>query len=344
MKISQAAAITRAALKAAMALNANGQRGRDAEYIIPYWVSGPGLGKTTGLRAVGVELGLDPITLIGSQYDSAELAGWSLPIEGGDRMKRSIPDWFPDGSKPTLLILDELPQSTTAVQNIFAQMTNEHRVGSHRLPMNCYIVAAGNRSTDKAGTNTIPTHLRDRLTMLNVEADLEDTLLYFNSVGVDERVCAYLRHRPDFLHKFDRDADACPSPRSWERVGSIINFPLDALCVAYTMEGQVGKTAAADFHAFLKVISKMPDIDGIIRDPANAEVPSDPAIRHAVCSALARRMTDGNAASITAYLKRIPQKEFAAFAMKDAMSRDGTLKQNNAVRQWILTDGRELML
>jgi len=344
MKISQATAITREALLAAMAMNAQGVRGRDAQYIIPYWVSGPGVGKTTALRSLAVSLGLEPITLIGSQYDPAELAGWALPIEGGDRMKRSIPDWFPDGSKPTMLILDELPQSSTAVQNIFAQGVNEHRIGSHILPNNCYIVAAGNRSSDKAGTTTIPTHLRDRLLFCPVEADLEDTLAYFNSVGVDERVCGYLRHRPDFLHEFDRDMDACPSPRSWERVGTIIKFNVDPLCLAFAMEGQVGKKAAADFHAYLRVVSKLPDIDDLIRNPMNAEVPPDPALKHAVCAALSRRMTDANAQNVVTYLKRIPQQEFAAFVMKDAMNRDAALKQNNAVRQWVMTDGRALVL
>lgn len=343
MRISEATQITRSALQAAMALNATGKRGRDAQYIIPYWVSGPGVGKTSVLRQIGEELGLTPVTLIGSQYDPAELAGWALPGEG-DRMRRSIPDWFPDGSVPTLLILDELPQSTVAVQNIFAQMVNEHRVGSHHLPLNCHIVGAGNRSSDKAGTNNIPTHLRDRLLFLNIGAEVDDTLAYFNRVGVDERVCAYLRYRPDMLHEFDRDLDACPSPRSWERTGSIIQFPIDAHCMAMAIEGQVGKKASADFHAFLKVVSRMPDIDGIIANPTGADIPSDPALKHAVCAALARRMTDRNAGNITTYLQRIPQKEFAAYAMKDAMVRDKELKQNNSVREWILTHGRELML
>lgn len=344
MKISQATSITRSAIQSNMALNASGQRGRDARYIIPYWVSGPGLGKSTALRDIALSFGLQPITLIGSQYDPAELAGWALPIEGGDRMKRSVPDWFPDGSVPTLLILDELPQSTTAVQNIFAQMTNEHRVGPHYLPLNCYIVAAGNRSSDKAGTNTIPTHLRDRLLFLDIEADLEDTLAYFNKVGVDERITGYLRHRPDFLHDFDRDADACPSPRSWERVSSIVNFPVDPLCMTFALNGQIGKKATADFMGYLRVVARMPDIDELIRDPMKAEVPTDPALRHAVCAALSRRMDDRNAQNIITYLKRIQQPEFAAFVMKDAMNRDATLKQNNAVRQWVLTDGKALVL
>lgn len=344
MKISEATSITVEAIKAAMQANASGMRGRDAQYVIPYWQSGPGLGKTTALRDIAKSMGLEPITLIGSQYDPAELAGWALPVEGGDRMKRSIPDWFPDGSVPTLLILDELVQSTTAVQNIMAQMTNEHRVGSHKLPMNCYLVGAGNRTSDKAGTTTMPTHLRDRLLFLDIEADLEDTVAYFNRVGVDERVVGYLRHRPDFLHEFDRDADACPSPRSWERVGTIVQFAVNPLCMSYALMGQVGKKAASDFLSYLRVVARMPDIDQVIANPTTAEVPTDPALKHAVCAALSRRMNDNNAASILTYMRRIPNPEFAAFVMKDAMNRDGTLKQNNAVRQWVLNEGKALVL
>ncbi len=343
MKLSQARSITLSAINAAIATNANG-RGRDAQYIIPYWVSGPGIGKTTMLKDIAKSIGLTPITLLGSQYDPAELAGWALPIEGGDRMKRSIPDWFPDGSAPTLLILDEMPQSTVAVQNIFAQMVNEHRVGPHVLPNNCYIVAAGNRTSDKAGTNTIPTHLRDRLLYIEIEADMEDTIAYFSSVGVDERICGYLRHRPDYLHQFDKDADACPSPRSWERVSTILGFSVDPLCMTYAMNGQIGKAATADFMGYLKVTLQMPDIDDLLKQPSTASIPTNPAILHAVCAALSRRMTDANAANIVTYLRRLPQQEFAAFVMRDAMSRDPDLKKSNALRQWVLTDGRSLFL
>lgn len=343
MKLSQARSITVSAIKAAIDLNVAG-RGRDAQYIIPYWVSGPGIGKTTMIKDIAKSMGLKPVALLGSQYDPAELAGWALPIEGGDRMKRSIPDWFPDGSEPTLLILDEMPQSTVAVQNIFAQMVNEHRVGSHLLPDNCYIVAAGNRTSDKAGTNTIPTHLRDRLLYVEIEADVEDTIAYFSSIGVDERICGYLRHRPDYLHQFDKDADACPSPRSWERMSTILKFPIDPLCMTYAMNGQIGKAAAADFMGYLKVTLQMPDIDDLIKQPSTAAIPTNPAILHAVCAALSRRMSDTNAANIVTYLRRIPQQEFAAFVIRDAFSRDPDLKKTNAARQWVMTDGRSLFL
>lgn len=344
MKISQAINITKEAVKAQLDALATG-KWRAADMIVPYWEGAPGLGKTEGLGQVAHSLGLERITLIGSQYDPAELAGWALPVEGTDEMKRSKPDWWPDGSVPAQIELDELPQSTTAVQNIFAQLTNERRIGKRKLPDNVAIVAAGNRLSDKAGTSAIPTHLRDRLMFLPVEADLEDVIAYLQRNGGDERVCGYLRARPEYLHKFDRDQTACPSPRSWDRVSTIMSkFSVDPLCMSYSIAGQVGKEASDDFQVYLKITAQMPDIDGIIASPQRADIPTNLSILHAVCAALAKRMNDTNAANIIAYMKRLPQQEFSAFIMKDAINRDKDLKKVNAVRNWVLTDGKELIL
>lgn len=343
MKLSQAMSITTSAVEAQMAALASG-KWREADMIIPYIEGAPGLGKTQSKRQIADRLGLAYQPLIGSQYDPAELAGWALPVEGSDKMKRSEPDWWPDGSTPTLLDLDELPQSSTAVQNIFAQLVNERRIGSRKLPDNVVITASGNRMSDKAGTSAIPTHLRDRLMYLPVEADLEDTISFFTRNGVDERVCGYLRARPEFLHKFDRDQTACPSPRSWDRVSTILKFSVDPLCMSYAIAGQVGAEASADFQMYLKVTSQMPDIDALISNPKAAEIPTNISILHAVCAALSRRMSDSNADRIITYIKRLHQQEFSAFVMKDAINRDPDLKKSNAVRNWVLTDGKALIL
>ena len=47
---------------------------------------------------------------------------------------------------------------------------------------------------------------------------------------------------------------------------------------------------------------------------------------------------------IIKYLKRLDAQEFAAFAVKDAVNRDIELKKSEAVRQWIITDGKQLIL
>jgi len=339
MKLSQAKAIVEASIDSNLSIT----DGRDAQYVVPYLVGGAGLGKTTIIQDVADARGVDCRIVSLAQYDAGELAGWVLPNKDGETMYRARPDWMPaDGEG--ILFLDELPQAPVANQNIAAQIVNERRVGQHHLPDGWVIVAAGNRTSDKAGTNQMPTHLRDRLMFLEVEADLEDTVGYFNSKQIDPRVCAFLRFRPEFLHKFDRDANACPSPRSWERVSSVLQWKLDSTCQNEALAGQVGQGAAADFVGFLRVYETCPDIDKLIANPDTAEVSEDPSIGYAICAALAHKANKSNIANVVKYLNRLPHQEFAAFTIKDALNRDPELKRAEAVKQWILTKGKSLVL
>jgi hypothetical protein len=233
-------------------------------------------------------------------------------------------------------------------QNIAAQVVNERRIGSYHLPDGWVIVAAGNRMSDRAGTNSMPSHLKDRLMFLEIEADLEDTIAYYYTKRINEKVCAFLRFRPDWLHKFDRDANACPSPRSWERVSTILSWGLDPVNELEAIAGQVGRAATAEFAGFLKVYDVVPDIDKLIASPASADIPDAPDVQYAVCAALSSKMTGKNAKNIVTYLKRLPQQEFAAFVIKDAMNRTEELKRDlkadASIREWIITVGKNLIL
>ena len=340
MKLSQAKAIATFAIKGAMALP---KTARDAQYVVPYLISGAGLGKTSTALEIGADLDVPVVILSLAQYDYSEIAGWTLPNDDKSQMIRVRPDWMPTTGKG-IIFLDELPQAPVTNQNIAAQLVNERRVGPHKLPSGWVVMAAGNRTSDRAGTNTMPTHLRDRLMFLEIEADLEDTIAYFSKVGVSDRVRAYLRFRPEWLHKFDTQENACPSPRSWERVSSILEWDIDEVCMTEAVAGQVGRAASADFMGFLQLFDVAPDIDKLIAKPDDAEVPTDPAIMFAVSSAISSRMTKANAGNCLKYLTRLPQKEFVAFAMKDAFSRDKSIASVDSVRKWILAEGAMLAL
>ena len=339
MKLSQAMTIASKAIDHAMST----RNGRDAEYVIPYLISGPGIGKTTAVKDEAARRGIECRTLPLAQYDAGELAGWVVPTKEGDKMERLRPDWMPDDGEG-ILFLDEMPQAPVANQNVGAQVVNERRVGPHHLPEGWVVVAAGNRTSDRAGTNNTPSHLKDRLMFLEIEADLEDTIAYFYSKKIDERVCAFLRFRPEWLHKFERDANASASPRSWERVSSILSWGLDPVCLNEAIAGQVGRGATADFLGFMKMYDSVPDMDDLIANPDAADVPSDPAVLYAICAALSVRASKSNVGNVIRYLSRIPQKEFAAFALKDAVNRDGSIKQVEAFRKWVMADGRSLIL
>ena len=339
MKLSVAREIVEASIK----WNMSNTSGRDAQNVVPYLVGGPGLGKTSIVKEIADDMGIECVIVSLAQYDPGELGGWPVPSGDGDTMKRMRPDWMPKSGKGAIFF-DELPQAPIGCQNIAAQVVNERRIGPHHLPEGWVVVAAGNRTSDRAGTNTMPTHLRDRLMFVPVEADLEDTIAHFASIGVDHRVRSFLRFRPEFLHKFDRDVDACPSPRSWERASVIINLGMSPSATMHGLTGQVGEPAAVDFMGYLKISQQCPDPDEVIAKPNDAPIPHDAAIRYALCAALSNRMNDKTAANITAYLNRLPNRELSVFTVKDAWSRDPSLKKVKAVRDWAMTQGSELIL
>tara|TARA_R110000868_G_scaffold52904_2_gene166558 strand:- start:2162 stop:3202 length:1041 start_codon:yes stop_codon:yes gene_type:complete len=317
--------------------------------VVPYLVGLAGIGKTSIIYQIAEEISeaikesFAVAELPLAQYSETDIAGWALPNADRTAMVRVRPDWMPTCGKG-IAFMDEMGQALTPVANASRQVVNERRINVHHLPDGWFVVAAGNRHGDRAGTNAIPTHMKDCLLFLEVEPDVEDTVRYFNGIGADNRVGSYLRFRPEWLSKFERDADACPSPRSWERVASIINYNLGPLAMSETISGMVGKAACVDFMTYLRSFSKMPTVDEVLADPDGTRVPDDMGAVYALCGALASNMTDKNASAIFKYVSKLADKEFIAFLVKDAVAREPSLKQNKSLRQWVMDEGRDLLL
>jgi hypothetical protein len=341
MKISQAMTVTERMLTQQWELLERGEY-RDSEMVVPYPEGSPGLGKTAIAHHLSRKFDCELQIMSLAQYDAGELGGWKVPNKESDAMISLRPDWMPTKGRG-ILFFDEIPQAPVANMNICAQTANERRIGKHKLPDGWVIMGAGNKSTDRAGTNSMPAHLVDRLCFIEVEADLEDSIAYFYSVEIDQRICAFLRFRPEYLHQFDRNAKACPSPRSWDRVNSILKLGLDDVLQTATIAGQVGPAAAADFNGFLKVYEAVPDIDELIKYPDEAATPSDPAVLYAICAALAYRMDKRTSRGILRYLTRLPRQEFAVFVVKDATNRNKTDSQDPHLREWMKNHGRHLV-
>lgn len=336
MRLSTAQAIIRASVEA------NGKlSGRTSQYTTPMLWGVAGLGKTTLVQDVAADLDMDCEVVILAQYDAGELGGFPYLDDG--TFLRARPSWLPTEGRG-ILFLDELPQAPVANQNIAAQLVNERRIGEHRLADGWSIVCAGNDLKHRAGTNAMPTHLKDRLLHLEVEPNLDDALDYMNAKKVRPEVTGFLRFVPKQLSQFDKDAKACPSPRSWEKVSNILDWGLDSVAEYEAITGQVGAGATADFTAFLKVYRELPDPELPLKDPDNAPLPENPSVMYAVCSALSYRVNKTNAANFLKYIRRLPQQEFAAFAIKDALARFPDLKKVNGFRDWVLGGGAELIL
>jgi hypothetical protein len=342
MKLSQAKTI----IKAMIQHNLNLKPGAsNAEYLIPMLWSQPGEGKTTMVEDLARELSLEVETVIVAQFDYAELGGFPKLSEDGEEYNRARPFFLPrEGCADTIVFLDELPQAVTANQNVMAQLVNERRIGEHVLPSNVTLVGAGNPMTSRAGTSQMPSHLKDRLTHLDIDTDHQGFRTYALSKGFLPEVTGFIENRPEWLQKFDPSANASPTPRSWERANTILRLGLEASEERHALKGQIGEAALTDFAGYLRIYRDLPNVEDIFNAPEAVEVPGSPDILYALCSNLAHKASVDNAEALITFIKRFPSKEFAAFCVRDVLGRNPALKKDKNVAGWVVTEGRDLLL
>lgn len=252
-----------------------------------------------------------------------------------DRMVRLRPNYLPDAGIG-IWNLDELPQAFLANQNIVSQIVNEYRVGEHTISSGITICATGNKPENKAGTTTMPSHLKDRLNFIPLEANLDEWLQYAAHHNLDARVRAFLRQNPVALHKFEPGAQANPTPRSWEKVSAILSMNLPRNIRREALNGQIGDGAANTFEGWLRVEDKMPKIEDILKDPMNAPVfgNKEADVLYLLLANLASIADDKNIEAILKYITRLPNQEFTSYWAKDTFSRNPKLFDNKHVSKW----------
>jgi len=263
--------------------------------------------------------------------DPVDLRG--LPFLGPDgRSKWATPDFLPaDGSG--VLFLDELNAAPAMVQASCYQLVLDRKLGEYTLPGGWAIVAAGNRDSDRGATTRMPTPLRNRFVHLDFEVDTQEWSQWAIQAGVCPEAIAFLRFRPELLNAFDRDANAFPSPRSWEFVSRILESKPDASIEHELFAGAVGSGAATEFSGFLRMFRELPNIDAILLNPTAEPVPENAAAQYAVASALARCASDTNFDRVCLYLNRMPT-EFRVLCVRDATLRAPGIRYTAGYTKW----------
>ena len=292
----------------------------------------PGIGKSAIIARLASSLSLSLRDIRALLLDPVDLRG--LPYVGEGRSKWATPEFLPaegDG----ILFLDELNAAPAMVQAGFYQLVLDRRLGEYTLPAGWIIIAAGNRDADRAHTTRMPTPLRNRFVHLDFEVDAEEWSEWAIGAGLRPEVIAFIRFRPPLLSAFDRDANAFPSPRSWEFVSRILESGPDASVEHEMFAGTVGTGAATEFSGFLRMFRELPNIDAILLNPSGEPVPDSPAAQYAVASALAHRASDTNFDRICLYLDRMPT-EFRVLSVRDATLRDQKIKYTAGYTKWAI--------
>ena len=193
----------------------------DAESLL--LLSPPGVGKSEAVRQAARDAGFELRSLLGTQIAPEDVSG--VPKIVGNRAVFCPPRMLlPDDGKPFCLFLDELPASPPEVQKAFYSLLLERRLGEYRLPEGTWVVAAGNRSEDKALVRTLSSALVNRVFVLPVKVDLDEWLAWAEANGVRADVRAFVRHVPLALQ---RPVPSDPVPFSTPRAWALLSRDLD---------------------------------------------------------------------------------------------------------------------
>lgn len=304
-----------------------------ADRVPPHIWGATGIGKSQIVRQVADRMDCDLIDLRAVLLDPVDLRG--LPT-----VQKGQTHWIPPQFLPTagrgILFLDELTSAPPMTQAACYQLVLDRKLGEYRLPDDWFVVAAGNPASERGVHHAMPRPLRNRFVHLTLEPDLQEWFQWALTAGIRSEVIAFLRFKPALFHDPAQpaDANAWPTPRSWEMVSRILCGQATIRRQSFTtseteaamFEGAIGVGAAAELSGFLRLFRELPSIDEILLNPDNAPVPAQPDALVAVATALGRSMTPFSIGNGLRYLARIAQ-EFRVLAIRDAVARDRGITQ-----------------
>lgn len=288
----------------------------------------PGVGKSQIIAQVAARNGAPVVDIRLSQMEPSDLRG--IPFRSGEKVEWAVPAMLPDADRNPpygVLFLDEINAAPPSVSAAAYQLILDRRLGEYRVPEGWAIFAAGNRQGDRGVTYTMPAPLANRFSHFEIEPHLEDWVNWAYGNGMDERLIAFLRFKPELLFDFDpaHNPAAFPSPRSWEfahralaKFGETPDLLLD------TLQACVGKAAGIELYAFVDNLHRMPDIDAILRGE-DVDAPTEVDLQYAVASALVTRAIRAKGSPeasaiygrILDYAGKLPLREMGVMLVSD---------------------------
>lgn len=285
----------------------------------PVFVWGPpGCGKSSLVRSVAKAKGVPVIDVRASLLDPTDLRG--IPVISDGRAVWCPPSFLPSPADPPgILFFDELNAAPPLVQASLYQLTLDRRVGEYELPDGWSIVAAGNRSQDRAVVFRMPSALSNRFIHVDFEVDYDDWRAWALGAGLDPTVIGFLGFRRELLHDMRQTDGAFPTPRSWEMASTVIaRFGAVDDCMDVLI-GTVGEGAASELRSFVRSSLTAKQVEALIDDPSAAPIPAELGALYALVSYLASSVAQARTQDACAeLLGRLPI-EFAVLLARDSI-------------------------
>lgn len=295
---------------------------------IMIWGS-PGIGKTDAVRTIANKVGqnlnkkevkINEVIL--SLFSPVDLRG--LPVINAEHTaaKWLLPEIFKmDASNDILnvLFLDEITTAPPSVQVAAYRLILDRAIGEHKLPDNCLIIAAGNRTTDKSVAYQMSKALANRFIHFEASVDFDEWQEWALSNGIDKRILGYLNWKKISLNNFDATNKdlAYATPRSWEMLSQVIkNFPEIDQKTNVLISGTIGTEISFDFINFCKNYDVLPNIEDIYNGKCTTYTikDNDLGVQYALTTTLmienTKQKTKDELNNMLLFVDRVLSKEF----------------------------------
>lgn len=323
-----------------------------------YLRSAPGRGKTTTIvdarkyiaSATAKRLGL--VVISGPLLTPADTVGYLVPVKHDDGRVESQytdPFWWRteeglrleeyDGG---IIFIDEADKMDVDVKKVVGEMALSGRCGPHRLPPGWVVWMAGNRQGDRSGSTKELDHLINRRFEIDVTDDVKGWEEWCLRNAVHPTIVAFGVQNPQivFAQELPKEQGPFCTPRSLIATGELLvtdasndgNLPTDDDAVEMAAAG-IGKAAAAQLFATIRLESELPKYEDIVKAPATAKLPAAPDAQMLGCYQLASRVETGTLAAVIQYIERMPA-DFAATFAKAACTRVRMFAAHPAMMDW----------
>lgn len=316
----------------------------------------PGIGKSTVLRTLRVEMGndYDFIYVDCPVMDVSDVV-MRIPDHSTKTLQSYVSSLFRmDSPKPKVIMLDEVTKANKLLQIIFTRLMLEQTVGDTELPARSIVFATGNNVSD--GVNdTMSAHVLNRLCVINVrKPDAARWNLWATDNSVSRSIRAWVAMNPSSLASYldggqeenpyifqpGRPTVSFVTPRSLVGADEVVKNrdKLGNYVTQAALAGLCGAAFADSIAAFMSMEKELLSVKTIIADPANVPMPEKPAaLFMTMFNAVDTIETQDDLSNFMTFVKRIKSEEVQEcfFTMAFQSKRTAKLaRTNNDLREW----------
>lgn len=224
--------------------------------VRPVFIWGaPGIGKSSIVESFATSLGLQCVSMLGSQLAPEDIIGVPQIVDG-----KSIfcPPRAIAREEPYCLFLDELNACSHEVQKAFYSLIHDRRIGEYILSNGSIIIGAGNRAQDNAIVKPMSSALINRMFHVEMTASHRDWLEWAGKNGIHPHILEYIGLRPDHLWRQPpKTEEPFSTPRSWHILSDAMHSYGDAITekqLEMLVHGCLSPQHARQFLAFVKLM------------------------------------------------------------------------------------------